>query len=348
MTIFHFRRPSSKHSSIHQAPVLEASTFSSQFMLTDFHNKQNVNVIEEDLPIAEASSTSSTFSNDENNSPEEDHRDNKDKAAQLSQAMMEDYQVKLDEKDENVVVSMEMPTNTPVVDLTVQVDHDGILRVTGEILDDSSSRSNDDGKTKEATTNTKQQHRRRNSVEQAFQLDEQSLDIDQMTANLSEEGVLTITAPKKPDDAPAQEPLPIQTHTKPPRLLSVKDAFRLIVDLPGVPAEDICVVYAHGKLRVSANRHFGHVRSFKRTIPVDTTQFDVTAEPGLQVYLYRGQLTVLIPPKDAPVARPHRVIEIQTPPKLAKSKRRMAKSVSTSSMAVLEEGNETESLSSRD
>lgn len=188
-----------------------------------------------------------------------------------------DFSVKMDREDDNVLVSMDVPSDIPASDLTVQVDA-GILRVTGDVSNER-------------------------TVEQAFQLDEQSLLLRKMTAKLSD-GVLTIKTPMKDaEDSTLAESIPIDTKRAAP---VDDDTFKVIVDVPGVHLEDIHASYANGKLRIAANRHFGRVRSFKRTINLDTQKFDADR---LQAHLHKGQLIVLVPPKEMSVLS---TIKIQT------------------------------------
>ena len=313
-----FRRHS--NSLTDSGPILEALTSSSRYLLADFDNKDNV-VVSADLQQdnndedGEASSSKSAASNDHDTATADaDAAGSSDDLAvssdttssladsvvdeeeALAQAFLRDFEVKLDgEDDKNVKVSMDVPAGIPIEDLTVQVDDDCILRVSGEVTrtDDHSATGMDDSSTSLAR------------VEQAFQLDEQSLDIDKVQAVLSSDGVLTITAPKKDDeDCTLQESLPIFAHRPTP---CSADYLKVIVDLPGVHLEDIHVSYANGKLRVSASRHFGRVRSFKRTIRVDTQTFEADL---MKVYLSKGRLIVQVPPKTGDSSS--REIEIQT------------------------------------
>lgn len=250
---------------------LEASPSPSAFWLGDFENKDNVVVsshVEED-----ASSMTTVYSN-----PVADDLDGSERSLCLAQAFNE-FTVKMDDKEDSVLISMDVPSDVPVGDLSVQVD-DGILRVSGDVS--------------EAT----------DTVEQSFRLDEQSLDVNKMTANLSN-GTLTITTPKKDsEDATLMESVPILT--KNPPKVNAKSYKVVVVELPGVHMEDMHVSYANGKLRVAANRHFGRVRSFKRTIPVDVQKFDADC---LKTYLHKGRLAIIVPPKEESELR---TIEIET------------------------------------
>jgi len=237
-------------------------------------------------------------------------------AEELAQAILHDFRVKMDDKSGSVVVSMDVPEGVDVDQLQVEVDN-GILRVRGETFEDHDAEEDDadldeaegqlmkkisNGSSSTALTScssTSRHHRRRSSsVEQTFQLDEHALDLDNVTATFTD-GVLTIAAPRKQtaeETVPKLESLPIHA-AKPPRILSCKDAFRVIVNIPGVHTEDIFVTYKQSKLCISAFRHFGRVRSFKRTIPVDTQQYQ--AHPDLlKIFLYEGQLTIIVPPKE--------------------------------------------------
>lgn len=269
MTIFRRRSKTTAN----EAPILEASPSTSTYWRGDLEDKENALASSEfrgEL-VEDVSSTSTCYSNMSGGMD--------DSEAELVQAFSE-FSVKLDEKDD-VFVSMEVPSSVPVDDLTVQVD-DGILRVSGDVSNDEEDA---------------------HTVEQAFQLDEQSLDINKVTANLSD-GVLTITAPKKDkEDVTLVEALPIETK-KPPQMPPT--AFQVIVDVPGVHLEDIFLSYGNGKLRIAANRHFGRSRSFKRTLLIDTQKFD---PDFLQTYLYEGRLVVMVPPKEESVLR---TIKIQT------------------------------------
>ena len=228
----------------------------------------------------------------------------------LAHALLEDYQVKLGPKDDKVCVTVEVPDGIDKDDLKVHVDKDCILRVTGEVTrtvsDNTSSQTSCSSNASNATSDSNNSHQQTMArVEQTFQLDEQALEIDQLQAKLSKDGVLKITAPKKEQDkCTLRDELEI-IPARPRRVAS--SHLQVIVDLPGVHLEDIHVSYANGKLRVSASRHFGQVRSFKRTIPIHPEEFDVDK---MKAYLSRGKLYVQTPPKDCTCMT--RDIDIQT------------------------------------
>lgn len=265
MTIF--RRLSKNNSQ----SILEATARPSALLLGDFENKDNVIVSTEFS--ADTADPSSSGSDDAVRDMDESIG-----SLSLSQTFGE-FSVKMDDKNESVRVLMDVPEDIPAEDLTIQLDN-GILLVTGEIAETAEM------------------------MEQSFRLDEQSLDVDQMTATLND-GVLTIVAPKKDsEESTAQDVLPILSE-KPPKV-SPDSHKVIIVDVPGVQKEMMHVSYTNGNVRIAASRHFGRVRSFKRTIPVETQQFD---PDRLQTYLYKGRLAVIVPPKEESVSR---TIEIQT------------------------------------
>lgn len=294
MTIFRRRRRNSQD----QTPILEASASPSAYFLADFDKENVVNDHSSSEGTASTSNNSYSISNSNSNSHDNGSGQDNIHSRDWSEepAALSEYSLKMDDNDES---SVRLSVHCNGVDpdgLNVQV-HNGVLHVDAQERSDNISSQEDQERIDETSSQGQlsTQHKRR----QSFQLDEQSLDIENLTARL-EDGMLNITVPKKQDHQCTRlERLPIFTQS-PPKLNNRDEDFRIIIDLPGVRREDIYVCYANGKFRVSASRTFGSNRSFKRTLPVDTQKYD---PDRLKTYLHKGQLTVVVPPKQKQVTR---------------------------------------------
>lgn len=175
-----------------------------------------------------------------------------------------------------VTISMDVPEGAMEDDFHVKL-RDGVLGVEQETKDEKRSG----------------QHLH----DSTFSVDEQILDVDHAKARLSKTGVLDITLPKLDDkEITKRERIPISPD--PPPQLS--DALTILMDPPGVGAEDLYIHYSHGHVEISGECRRGRLGNFKRTVPVDVELWDPDA---MKAYFYRDTLVILVPSRKEHVNR---------------------------------------------
>jgi len=140
-----------------------------------------------------------------------------------------------------------------------------------------------------------------------FTIDKKAINSGEITSAL-EDGVLTITFPKKP----AAEPIELELLTMDPPASDNDDTFRFDLELPGVKKADLKVSLKDDTLSIHAHRKVGSSSSvLKRrfTVPDEIEIEKVSA------YLMDGILTVLAPKKEPATAEPTgRLIPINEAP----------------------------------
>ncbi|CAB9498235.1 expressed unknown protein [Seminavis robusta] len=234
------------------------------------------------------------------------------------------FSVRLDDSTGNILFCVKLPAAFPVQDLTVDVQN-GVLRVRAEIPSSLSSEqehvsdvhyedqdsisdiSDVDGIFTFSTggpgactfyTDPEDPF----VTEQSFQLNEQCVHIDQITAELDPQDQLTITVPLKAGLSGThhhQQSIDIH-HQEPSSLLESDDdrAFQVVLDVSNI--QDLHVSYASWEIQVSGVRRTGTCTSmqseedpaFKCSIPIDTRTHDIE---HLNSFLHQGHLTIIAP-----------------------------------------------------
>jgi HSP20 family molecular chaperone IbpA len=120
-----------------------------------------------------------------------------------------------------------------------------------------------------------------------LRVNEKRLDLEAIRANLTN-GVLTVTIPKKAEEAPRSIPVSLEYPTTEPTTDDDKSV-RFTVDVPGVKAEDLKLEIKDSTLSLHAKRYYGErVSSTEKYFTVET-KVDASA---FNAYLANGVLTI--------------------------------------------------------
>jgi HSP20 family molecular chaperone IbpA len=121
-----------------------------------------------------------------------------------------------------------------------------------------------------------------------FRVSEKRLDHEAIRADLTN-GVLSVTIPKKAEEAPRTIPVSLEYPTTESTTDGDK-SIRFTVDLPGVKAEDLKLEIKDSTLSLHAKRYYGErVTSTDKHFAVDETKVDASA---FKAHLANGVLTI--------------------------------------------------------
>jgi HSP20 family molecular chaperone IbpA len=149
-----------------------------------------------------------------------------------------------------------------------------------------------------------------------FRVTEKRVDHEAIRADLTN-GVLTVTIPKKAEEAPRSIPVSLEYPTTEPTTDDDK-SIRFTVDLPGVKTEDLKLEIKDSTLSLHAKRYYGErVSSADKHFTVDETKVDAST---FNAYLANGVLTIIGQRKERPEPAVHSIpvsVNSEGPPVVA-------------------------------
>jgi HSP20 family protein len=219
--------------------------------------------------------TPPTFNNDLSNTEADEHAIKESAmTSNDSSIIYRDRNVRIQQHDDNIVYSLDLP-GIKASDAKVEI-RNGVLSVQAE-------RKVGNNYTKYA---------------QQFLIKDSDVDSQNVHADL-DDGVLTITIPKKEEAKPIA--IPVAASYAPEKADDDK-VVRFTVDLPGVKPSDVTLELKDETISLHATRKvFDKETTMDRYLSIDRTKIDPTS---FEAYLADGVLTVTGIKKDEPLPKP--------------------------------------------